>query len=62
MANRRFEMKGVIAVLLFISLTISNFVYQFTTGEPNWISAAERSYFQGAALLCYWLTLRFIVK
>lgn len=55
-------MKGFVAVLLLISLGAGNFAWQFMTGEPNWASAFERTYFQGVALLCYWLTIRFILN
>lgn len=55
-------MKGLVAFLLFLSLAAANFAYQFMSGEPNWRAATERSYFQGVALFCYWLSIRFIVK
>lgn len=38
---------------IFLGLVISNFVYQAFAGM-DWITAVERSFFQGVAvLLCY---------
>lgn len=55
-------MKGFVAILILCSLAAGNFAWQLTSGNPQWGDAIERTYFQGVALLCYWLTIRFIVK
>lgn len=53
-------MKGLVAILILCSLAAGNFAWQYTTGNPNWASAIERTYFQGVALFCYWLTCKVV--
>lgn len=47
------------AVLLAIALAAGNFLYQSVFAEtPNWLVAAERSYFQAFAIGFYALMSR----
>jgi hypothetical protein len=41
-------------VLLWLGLTVGNFLYQWITTH-NWSTAVERSFFQGATLFAAWL-------
>lgn len=42
---------------IWIALLTANFAYQFITAE-NWLTAFERSYFQGFAILVCFLIAR----
>jgi hypothetical protein len=46
--------------LVFIGLTFGGYVYQSFKPDPDFMVVAERSYFQGWALLTYWFMERFI--
>ena len=46
-------------VVLF-ALALSNFGYQLVAQDPNWLSAFERTWFQGTALLVYYLLDRYV--
>ena len=49
------------ALIVFVMLAIGNFGYQFfISAEPNMLTAFERSWFQGNALLVYWLLDKFV--
>jgi len=39
-----------------VGITIANYLYQGLSGGLHWEVAAERSYFQVAALGCLWLS------
>lgn len=43
------------AGLTFLGLTAGNYIWQVLKGK-NWILAAERSFFQGVALIAYLIT------
>jgi hypothetical protein len=40
---------------IFLSLTAANFVAETMFVGGHWETAAERSYFQGLALLTFWI-------
>ena len=46
---------------VFIGLLLANFFMQFI-GNENYMVALERSYFQGMALLTYWVIDTFVDK
>jgi len=48
------------ALMVFVFLAIGNIVYQFFYPEPNFAVAFERTYFQGSALLTYYLLDKFV--
>ena len=48
------------ALSVFIALTASNYVYQLGSTDPSWTDAFQRTWFQGTALLCYFLVDKFI--
>lgn len=48
------------ALIVFISLALSNFAYQFVTGETSLVTAFERTWFQGTALFVYWLMDKYV--
>ncbi len=51
-------MKTIWWALFFCAvLTATNFGYQAATGA-NWMSAAERSWFQTHAILVYWFLIK----
>lgn len=41
-------------IRVFVVLVLANFFSQYLFGE-QWMLAVERSYFEGIALLTYWL-------
>lgn len=41
-------------MFVFFALLASNFLYQALLADPNYITALERTYFQGSAILIYW--------
>lgn len=41
--------------LIFLALGLGNFSYQYTHGTYDYQTAFERTYFQGVALLIYFL-------
>ena len=47
-------------LLVFVSLLIGNVVAQYLKADPSYIVAAERSYFQGWALLVCWFMNKFV--
>ncbi len=47
------------ALAVFLALAASNFAYQFF-GDNNMLEAFQRTWFQGTALLCYYLTDKFV--
>ena len=40
-------------LVISVGLTAGNFFYQSVLAEPNWMAAAERSFFQFFAILLY---------
>lgn len=42
------------AFSLALALTIGNFIWQVMQGDPAWVTAWERSFFQAAAVLLAW--------
>ena len=48
------------ALSVFTGLVIANLAYQFTSADPAYVVALERSWFQGTALLCYYLMDRYV--
>lgn len=47
-------------LLVFVFMAIGNFAYQFFYPESNFLVAFERTWFQGSALLTYWLMDKFV--
>jgi hypothetical protein len=47
------------ALAIFVGLLVGNFLVQWWKVEPQFMVAVERSYFQGMALLTYWVLDRF---
>lgn len=43
---------------IIIALAAGNFFYQWMQVDPNWVTAAERSYFQTMAILFYMAYLK----
>ena len=52
--NCRKYYKEMREIRVFVVLVLANFFSQYLFGE-QWMLAVERSYFEGIALLTYWL-------
>jgi hypothetical protein len=50
------------ALIIFIGLSMGNFIHQWLNVEPLYTVAIERSYFEGWALLTYWFMDKFFWK
>lgn len=48
--------------LVFIGLLFGSCVYQSFKPEPDFLKVVEHSYYQGWALLTYWIMEKFIWK
>lgn len=44
-------------LLVFVGLCIANFAWQYLCAMEDYAKAAERSFFQGLALLVAWLAV-----
>ena len=41
------------AIIFILSLTAGNFAFQSFLEHPNWAQAADRSFFQSLAVICF---------
>jgi hypothetical protein len=53
----KFPLTGSTLFGMWIGISAGNYLYQ-AANQELWMRAFERSYFQGAALFCVWLTLK----
>ena len=46
------------AVAILLTLALGSFAYQYFRESPDYLAAAERTYFQGVAIFMAWLLWR----